>query len=200
VLQHTRLAITVDASPVHLASALGVPVSGPTVRHDPGSGERSHPNSRSLTQRHGGIQFGSESHPRAREIMRSISVDEVHEAASNFWRAEPGRRGVRWSRGRGLQVLRRWVLMRGPSQVRNLRRRSYGRRGASKPFISEFFGCCYSNLKFPRPFLVLLWRKVPRRWNVKFSEGGGVICVGDKRCFKTKLIRASTIMTSESRL
>jgi len=85
VLQHSRLVISVDTSPVHLASALDVPVVG---LHGPSRSSQwgaISPKSRSIDAAHpsaGYIQFGFEDHPRAREIMRSISVDEVYEAAS----------------------------------------------------------------------------------------------------------------------
>ncbi len=85
VLQQARLAITVDTSPLHLASAVGVPVvgiHGPTLSRQWGAIS---PNSWSVDAAHPGagyIQFGFETRPRSREIMRSISVDEVHEAAS----------------------------------------------------------------------------------------------------------------------
>jgi ADP-heptose:LPS heptosyltransferase len=85
VLQHARLTITVDTSPLHLASAVGAPVvgiHGPTLSRQWGAIS---PNSRSIEAAHPGagyIQFGFESRPRSREIMLSISVDEVHEAAS----------------------------------------------------------------------------------------------------------------------
>ena len=87
VLQHARLAITVDTSPLHLASAVGAPVvgiHGPTLSRQWGAIS---PNSRSIDAAHPGagyIQFGFESRPRSREIMLSISVDEVHEAASTL--------------------------------------------------------------------------------------------------------------------
>ena len=87
VLQHSRLAISVDTSPLHLASAVGVPVVG---LHGPSRSRQwgaISPNSRSIDAAHpsaGYIQFGFEDHPRAREIMRSISVDEVYEAASRL--------------------------------------------------------------------------------------------------------------------
>ena len=97
VLQHARLAITVDTSPVHLASALGVPVVG---LHGPSRSRQwgaISPNSRSIDAAHpaaGYIQFGFESHPRAREVMRSISVDEVHEAASSLLAGGTGQTGA----------------------------------------------------------------------------------------------------------
>jgi ADP-heptose:LPS heptosyltransferase len=87
VLQHARLAITVDTSPLHLASALGTPVvglHGPTLSRQWGAIS---PNSRSVDAAHaaaGYIQFGFESHPRSWEVMRSIGVDEVYEAASTL--------------------------------------------------------------------------------------------------------------------
>jgi ADP-heptose:LPS heptosyltransferase len=87
VLQHSLLAISVDTSPLHLASALGMPVvgiHGPTLSRRWGAIS---PNSRSINASHpaaGYIQFGFESHPRALEIMRSISADEVYEAASTL--------------------------------------------------------------------------------------------------------------------
>jgi ADP-heptose:LPS heptosyltransferase len=85
VLQHALLVISVDTSPLHLASAIGTPVvgiHGPTLSRQWGA--ISH-NARSIDAPHpaaGYIQFGYENHPRAAEIMRSISVDEVYEAAS----------------------------------------------------------------------------------------------------------------------
>ena len=87
VLQHARLAITVDTSPVHIASALGVPVVG---LHGPSQSWQwgaVSPSSRSIDAAHpaaGYIQFGFETHPRSREIMRSIGVDEVYQAASTL--------------------------------------------------------------------------------------------------------------------
>ena len=87
VLQHSRLAISVDTSPLHLASAVGVPVVG---LHGPSRSLQwgaISPNARSIDAAHpsaGYIQFGFEDHPRAREIMQSISVDEVYEAASSL--------------------------------------------------------------------------------------------------------------------
>jgi len=87
VLQQARLAISVDTSPVHLASALGVPVvgiHGPTRSRQWGAIS---PSSLSIDAAHpaaGYIQFGFETHPRSREIMRSIEVDEVYEAASSL--------------------------------------------------------------------------------------------------------------------
>ena len=87
VLQHSRLAISVDTSPLHLASAVGAPVIG---LHGPSRSRQwgaISPNSRSIDAAHpsaGYIQFGFEDHPRAREIMRSISVDQVYEAASGL--------------------------------------------------------------------------------------------------------------------
>jgi ADP-heptose:LPS heptosyltransferase len=87
VLQHSRLAISVDTSPLHLASAVGVPVIG---LHGPSRSRQwgaISPNSRSIDAAHpsaGYIQFGFEDHPHSREIMRSISVDEVYEAASSL--------------------------------------------------------------------------------------------------------------------
>ena len=85
ILQHALIAISVDTSPLHLASALGLPVvgiHGPTLSHRWGAIS---PNSRSIDASHpaaGYIQFGFESHPQAEEIMQSISVDEVYETAS----------------------------------------------------------------------------------------------------------------------
>ena len=87
VLQHARLAITVDTSPLHLASALSTPVvgiHGPTLSRQWGAIS---PNSRSIDAAHpaaGYIQFGFESHRHSREIMRSIRVDQVYEAASTL--------------------------------------------------------------------------------------------------------------------
>jgi ADP-heptose:LPS heptosyltransferase len=87
VLQRARLAITVDTSPVHLACALGVPVIG---LHGPSRSRQwgaISSNSRSIDAAHqaaGYIEFGFESHPCSREIMRSIPVDEVHEAATSL--------------------------------------------------------------------------------------------------------------------
>ena len=96
VLEHSRLAISVDTSPLHLASAVGAPVVG---LHGPSRscqwGAIS-PNSRSIDAVHpsaGYIQFGFEDHPRAREIMRSISTDEVYEAASSLLASD--KRGAR---------------------------------------------------------------------------------------------------------
>jgi ADP-heptose:LPS heptosyltransferase len=85
VLQHAVLAISVDTSPLHLASALGVPIvgiHGPTLSRRWGAIS---PNSRSVDASHpaaGYVQFGFEHHPHAGEIMRSISVEEVYEAAT----------------------------------------------------------------------------------------------------------------------
>jgi ADP-heptose:LPS heptosyltransferase len=93
VLQHALLAISVDTSPLHLASALGLPVvgiHGPTLSRRWGAIS---PNSRSIDASHpaaGYIQFGFERHPQAGEIMRSISVDEVYEAASTILRSRKG--------------------------------------------------------------------------------------------------------------
>ena len=87
VLEHSRLAISVDTSPLHLASAVGTPVVG---LHGPSRSRQwgaISPNSRSIDAVHpsaGYIQFGFEDHPSAREIMRSISADEVYQAASNL--------------------------------------------------------------------------------------------------------------------
>jgi ADP-heptose:LPS heptosyltransferase len=87
VLQHSRLAISVDTSPLHLASAVGVPVVG---IHGPSRSRQwgaISPAALSIDATHpsaGYVQFGFEDHPRAREIMRSISVDEVYEAASSL--------------------------------------------------------------------------------------------------------------------
>ncbi len=87
VLQHAMLAISVDTSPLHLASAVGTPVvgiHGPTLSRQWGAIS---PNSRSIDAAHpaaGYIQFGYESHPCAQEIMRSISVDQVYQVASTF--------------------------------------------------------------------------------------------------------------------
>lgn len=84
VMQSARLVISVDTSPLHLASAIGVPViglHGPTRSRQWGAIS---PNSHSIDARHaaaGYINFGFEDHPRAREVMRSIAVDEVFEAA-----------------------------------------------------------------------------------------------------------------------
>lgn len=84
VIKHARLAISVDTSPLHLASALGTPVvgiHGPTLSRQWGANSS---NSRSVDAAHpsaGYIRFGFESHPHSREIMRSISVGEVYEAA-----------------------------------------------------------------------------------------------------------------------
>ena len=87
VLQHSRLAISVDTSLLHLASALGVPVvglHGPTRSRQWGAISA---NSRSIDAPHpsaGYIQFGYEDHPRASEIMRSISAKQVYEVASTL--------------------------------------------------------------------------------------------------------------------
>jgi ADP-heptose:LPS heptosyltransferase len=97
VLQHSRLAISVDTSPLHLASAVGVPVIG---LHGPSRscqwGAISQ-NALSIDAVHpsaGYIQFGFEDHPRAQEIMRSISVDEVYEAASSLLASGKSRPGA----------------------------------------------------------------------------------------------------------
>jgi ADP-heptose:LPS heptosyltransferase len=93
VLQHALLAISVDTSPLHLASALGLPIVG---IHGPSLSRRwgaISPNSRSIDASHpaaGYIQFGFESHPKAGEIMRSISVDEVYGAASTLLSSRKG--------------------------------------------------------------------------------------------------------------
>jgi|HubBroStandDraft_4_1064222.scaffolds.fasta_scaffold13526_2 ADP-heptose:LPS heptosyltransferase len=87
VLQHSRLAISVDTSLLHLASALGVPVvglHGPTRSRQWGAISA---NSRSIDAPHpsaGYIQFGYEDHPRASEIMRAISVKQVYDVASTL--------------------------------------------------------------------------------------------------------------------
>ena len=97
VLQHSRLAISVDTSPLHLASAVGVPVVG---LHGPSRSLQwgaFSPNSRSIDALHpsaGYIQFGFEDHPRAQEIMQSIPVDEVYEAASSLLASEKSRAGA----------------------------------------------------------------------------------------------------------
>ena len=104
VLQHARLAITVDTSPLHLASALGTPVvgiHGPTLSRQWGAVS---PNSRSIDAAHaaaGYIQFGFETHPRSREIMRSIGVDEIYDAASTLLvtRAEEPARKQTFAKG-----------------------------------------------------------------------------------------------------
>ena len=103
VLQHSRLVISVDTSPLHLASAVGVPVVG---LHGPSRSRQwgaISPNSRSIDAAHpsaGYIQFGFEDHPLAREIMRSISVDEVYEAAVGLLADGNGRAGAfRWDEG-----------------------------------------------------------------------------------------------------
>jgi ADP-heptose:LPS heptosyltransferase len=97
VLQHSRLTITVDTSPVHLASALGVPVVGLHGASRSSQWGAVSPNSRSIDAPHpaaGYIEFGFENHPRAREIMRSISVDEVHKAASSLLTREARQMGT----------------------------------------------------------------------------------------------------------
>jgi ADP-heptose:LPS heptosyltransferase len=87
VLQHSRLAISVDTAPLHLASALGVPVvglHGPTRSRQWGAISA---NSRSVDAQHpsaGYIQFGYEDNPRAGEIMCSICVKQVYEVASTL--------------------------------------------------------------------------------------------------------------------
>jgi ADP-heptose:LPS heptosyltransferase len=87
VFQHARLVVSVDTSPLHLASAIGVPVvgiHGPTLSRQWGAISA---NSRSVDALHpaaGYINFGFEDHPRAREVMRSISVEEVYEVASSL--------------------------------------------------------------------------------------------------------------------
>jgi ADP-heptose:LPS heptosyltransferase len=87
VLQQSRLAISVDTSPLHLASAVGTPVVG---LHGPSRSRQwgaISPDARSIDAVHpsaGYIQFGFEDHPSAREIMRSISADQVYEAASSL--------------------------------------------------------------------------------------------------------------------
>ena len=97
VLEHSRLAISVDTSPLHLASAVGRPVVG---LHGPSRSRQwgaISPNSRSIDAAHpsaGYIQFGFEDHPRAREIMRSISVDEVYKAASSLLASDKSRAGA----------------------------------------------------------------------------------------------------------
>ena len=96
-LQRSRLAITVDTSPVHLACALGVPVVGLHGASRSSQWGAISPNSRSIDALHpaaGYIQFGFENHPRAREIMRSISVDEVHKAASSLLAREVRQMGT----------------------------------------------------------------------------------------------------------
>ena len=87
VLQRAQLAISVDTSALHIASALGVPVvgiHGPSLSRQWGAISS---NSWSIDAAHpaaGHIQFGFESHPNAHEIMGSISVDEVYGAASTL--------------------------------------------------------------------------------------------------------------------
>ena len=94
VLQHSRLAISVDTSPLHLASALGVPIvglHGPSRSRQWGAISVS---SRSIDAAHpsaGYIQFGYEDDPRASEIMRSISVKQVYEVASTLLAGGNGR-------------------------------------------------------------------------------------------------------------
>jgi hypothetical protein len=54
------------------------------------------PNSRSIDAAHpaaGYMQFGFETHPRSREVMRSISVDEVHKAAVSLLASEARQMG-----------------------------------------------------------------------------------------------------------
>jgi ADP-heptose:LPS heptosyltransferase len=95
VLQHALLAVSVDTSTLHLASAVGVPVvgiHGPTLSRRWGAISL---NARSLDATHpaaGYIQFGFETHPHAEEIMRTISVDEVLEAASALLASSRARR------------------------------------------------------------------------------------------------------------
>jgi ADP-heptose:LPS heptosyltransferase len=103
VLQHSRLAISVDTSPLHLASAVGVPVVG---LHGPSRSRQwgaLSPNSRSIDAAHpsaGYIHFGFEYHPRAGEIMRSISVDQVYGTAARLLASEKrGRGDNRWGEG-----------------------------------------------------------------------------------------------------
>jgi ADP-heptose:LPS heptosyltransferase len=92
VLQHALLAISVDTSPLHLACAMGTPVvgiHGPTLSCQWGAIS---PNSRSVDAAHpaaGYIKFGYETHPRAEEVMGSISVDEVFEAAAMLLASKP---------------------------------------------------------------------------------------------------------------
>jgi ADP-heptose:LPS heptosyltransferase len=84
VLQHARLAISVDTSPVHVASALGVPVVGIHGATRSSQWGAISANSRSIDASHpaaGFIEFGFESHSHSREIMRSIPVEEVYQAA-----------------------------------------------------------------------------------------------------------------------
>jgi ADP-heptose:LPS heptosyltransferase len=106
VLQRSRLAITVDTSPVHLASALGVPVVGLHGASRSRQWGAISPNSRSIDASHpaaGYIQFGYENHPRARKIMRSISVDEVHKAASSLLAHEVRQMGTLMGGGSELE-------------------------------------------------------------------------------------------------
>ena len=97
VLEHSRLAISVDTAPLHVASAVGVPIVG---LHGPSRSRQWGAislNARSIDATHpsaGYIQFGFEDHPRAREIMRTISVDEVYEAASSLLASGKSRAGV----------------------------------------------------------------------------------------------------------
>jgi ADP-heptose:LPS heptosyltransferase len=91
VLQQARLVISVDTSPLHLACALGVPVvgiHGPTLSRQWGAIS---PNSRSIDAAHpaaGYVRFGFENKPQSREVMQSISVDEVYDAASTLLAGE----------------------------------------------------------------------------------------------------------------
>jgi ADP-heptose:LPS heptosyltransferase len=97
VLEHSRLAISVDTSPLHVASAVGVPVVG---LHGPSRSRQwgaISPNARSIDATHpsaGYIQFGFEDHPRSREIMRSISVEEVYKAAASLLASDKIRAGT----------------------------------------------------------------------------------------------------------
>jgi ADP-heptose:LPS heptosyltransferase len=84
VLQHARLVISIDTSPLHLASAVGVPVvalHGPTRSRQWGVNSA---NACSIDAAHpaaGYMQFGFESDRRADEIMGAISVEQVYQAA-----------------------------------------------------------------------------------------------------------------------
>jgi ADP-heptose:LPS heptosyltransferase len=98
VLQHARLLVSVDTSPVHLASALNAPVvgiHGPTLSRRWGANTSNSCNVDAVHPAAGFIQYGYESHPLAREVMRAVSVDEVYAAASTLLERRADRTGIR---------------------------------------------------------------------------------------------------------